>query len=113
MFISQAFAQEAGAAATEGSFLVSIAPLVLIFIIFYFLVIRPQSKRMKDHQEMLGALSKGDKVITGGGVFGTIKKTDDRFAIVEVAKGVEIKVLRATITGQQDDFKPKTEEVKK
>lgn len=112
MFISQAFAQDAATAATDGSFLVSIAPLVLIFIIFYFLVIRPQSKRMKTHQEMLTALSKGDKVVTGGGVYGTVKKVDDRFVTVEVAKGVEIKVLRQTITGQQVDFETKTEEKK-
>ncbi len=102
MLINQAFAQEVGAATSESSFLVSIAPLVLIFIIFYFLVIRPQSKRMKDHQAMLGDLKKGDKVVTGGGVCGTIKKVDDRFATIEIAKGVEVKVLRQTITGLQE-----------
>lgn len=112
MFINQAFAQETATAATEGSFLVSIAPLVLIFIIFYFLVIRPQSKRMKTHQEMLTALSKGDKVITGGGFYGTIKKVEDRFITVEIAKDVEVKVLRSTITGLQADFEPKSVENK-
>ncbi len=109
MFTNPAYAQEISAAAGEGSFLVSVAPLVLIFIIFYFLVIRPQSKRMKDHQNMLGALNKGDKIVTGGGVCGTVKKVDDRLVTVEIAKGVEVKVLRQTITGQQADFEPKSD----
>jgi len=79
--------------------LISIAPLVLIFAVFYFLLIRPQQKKMKEHRAMVDSLSKGDKVVTAGGLLGTIAKIeDDRIASVEIAENVKVKVVRATIT---------------
>ena len=71
MFISEAMAQGAGGGS---GFLIQIAPLVLIFAVFYFLLIRPQQKKMKDHRSMVAALSKGDKIVTAGGLMGTIAK---------------------------------------
>ena len=79
--------------------LISIAPLVLIFAVFYFLLIRPQQKKMKEHRAMVNTLSKGDKVVTAGGLLGTIAKIeDDRIASVEIAENVKVKVVRSTIT---------------
>jgi preprotein translocase subunit YajC len=77
----------------------SLAPLVLIFVVFYFLLIRPQQKRAKDHKTMLGALRRGDKVVTGGGIVGTIARvpSDDEI-VVEIADGVRVRVLRSTIS---------------
>ena len=76
MFISQAFAQAASSGGGS-SFLLQIAPLILIFAVFYFLLIRPQQKKMKDHKAMVAALAKGDKVVTAGGLMGTIFKIED------------------------------------
>jgi len=96
MFISEAMAQ--GASGGSG-FLIQIAPLVLIFAVFYFLLIRPQQKKMKEHRAMVDALTKGDKVITAGGLMGTIDKIiDDRIALVEISENVKVKVVRSTIT---------------
>jgi len=95
MFISEAMAQGGGGS----GFLIQIAPLVLIFAVFYFLLIRPQQKKMKDHRSMVAALSKGDKIVTAGGLMGTIAKIeDDRIASVEIAENVKVKVVRSTIT---------------
>ena len=97
MLISPAYAQDA--AAGGGGLLVQLLPLILIFAIFYFLLIRPQQKKMKEHREMLGALKRGDRVITGGGIIGTITKVrDDSEEIeVEIGQGVKIRVVRGTI----------------
>ena len=96
MFISEAMAQGAGGGS---GFLIQIAPLVLIFAVFYFLLIRPQQKKMKDHRSMVESLSKGDKVVTAGGLLGTISKIeDDRIASVEIAENVKVQVVRSTIT---------------
>ncbi|MGE5502998.1 MAG: preprotein translocase subunit YajC [Actinomycetota bacterium] len=97
MFVSPAFAQAtapAGAAASLESFL----PLILIFVVFYFLLIRPQQKRAKQHKEMLGQLRRGDRVVTAGGIIGTVNKlVSDTEVVVEIAEGVRVRVLRATI----------------
>ena len=94
MFISEAMAAEGGS-----GFLIQIAPLVLIFAVFYFLLIRPQQKKMKDQRSMVAALSKGDKIVTAGGLMGTIAKIEDeRIASVEIAENVKVKVVRSTIT---------------
>ncbi|MCB9957840.1 MAG: preprotein translocase subunit YajC [Rhodospirillaceae bacterium] len=98
MFISTAFAQEAGAADGGGGLLIQILPLVLIFVVFYLLLIRPQQKRMKTHREMLGALRRGDRVVTGGGIVGTVTKTGDDELTVEIAEGVRVRVLRSTVS---------------
>ncbi len=96
MFISEAMAQGAGGGS---GFLIQIAPLVLIFAVFYFLLIRPQQKKMKDHRSMVESLSKGDKVVTAGGLLGTISKIeDDRIASVEISENVKVQVVRSTIT---------------
>lgn len=74
-------------------------PLVAIFVIFYFMLIRPQQKKMKEHQQLLANLRRGDKVVTGGGVIGTIYKlTSDREVLVEVAEGVKLRIVRGMIT---------------
>ncbi len=99
MFISTAYAQAAGAPASGGDVVMSLLPLVLIFVVFYFLLIRPQQKKMKEHRAMLDALRRGDRVVTGGGIIGTIVKVgaDDELQ-VEIAEGVRVRVMRPTIT---------------
>jgi preprotein translocase subunit YajC len=76
----------------------SFLPLVLIFVVFYFLLIRPQQKKLKEHKGMLEALRRGDRVVTGGGIIGTIVKINaDDELVVEIAEGVRVRVLRSTI----------------
>ncbi len=102
MFLSQAWAQEAasgsGAGAGAPDLLLQMAPLILIFVVFYFLMIRPQQKRMREHRDMLGALRRGDRVVTGGGILGQIVKIADDEVTVEIAEGVRVRVLRSSIT---------------
>ncbi len=99
MFASPAFAQTAeGATAAGPGFVAQIAPLLLIFVIFYFLLIRPQQKRMKEHRAKLGALKKGDTVVTAGGVIGKATKVDDAEVEVEIATGTKVRVVKATIS---------------
>lgn len=81
-------------------------PLFLIFAVFYFLIIRPQQKKLAEQKKMMDDLKKGDKVFVGSGVVGTISKTEDKtYVMVEIAKDVQIKVLRAAITGLVTDDK--------
>lgn len=99
-----AFAQAATDAAAQplatGSPFASILPLLMIFVVFYFLLIKPQQKRMKAHQAALAGLKKGDKVVTGGGIIGKITKLNDAETItVEIASGVEVSVAKSTISG--------------
>ncbi len=88
--------QAAGGGA--GGFLVSILPLLLIFAVFYFLLIRPQQKKMKEHQAKIGAVKKNDQVVTGGGLVGKATKVDDEYVEVEVANGVRVKAVKATLS---------------
>ena len=98
MFITQAWAQGAGAAGSS-DFLVQLFPLVLIFIVFYFLLIRPQQAKMKAQKEMLGGVKRGDRVVTGGGIIGLVTKVvSDNELQVELAEGVRVRVLKQTIT---------------
>lgn len=103
MLISQAFAQAAEtaapatAAAGSESMLMQFLPLILIFVIFYVLLIRPQQKRIKEHQTTLDAIKKGDRVVTGGGILGTIIKVDGPEVVVEIADGVHVRVQKASI----------------
>ena len=99
MFISQAFAQTAPAAASGGaeSSLLSLLPLVLMFVVLYFIMIRPQRKKQKEHKAMIEALAKGDEVIIAGGVMGRVSKLGDSYLSVEVANGVELQVQRAAV----------------
>ncbi len=94
MFVSPAYAQDAGAAGG----LISIIPFILIFVIMYFLLIRPQQKKMKEHQAMVSALRRGDQVVTQGGIIGKVVKVkEDGEAEVEIADGVKVRVLKQTI----------------
>ena len=99
MFISSAFAQTAPAAATGGaeSTLYSLLPLVLMFVVLYFIMIRPQMKKQKEHKSMIEALAKGDEVVIAGGLLGRVAKLGDSFLNVEVASGVELQVQRAAV----------------
>lgn len=98
MFISPAYAQAAGGGGGADAGLVSLLPLVLIFVVFWFLLIRPQQKKMKAHRAMVEALRRGDKVVTAGGLIGTVTKIiSDTEAQVELAENVRVKVVRQTI----------------
>ena len=95
MLISNAYAQTSAA---PGGDLMAFLPMILIFIVFYFLLIRPQQKKAKEHRTMLGALQKGDEVVTAGGLIGKITKLSDQYASVEIAPGVETPVQRSAIS---------------
>ena len=99
MFISSAFAQSAPAAAPGGaeSTLLSLLPLVLMFVVLYFIMIRPQMKRQKEHKAMIEALAKGDEVVIAGGMVGRVSKLGDSILHVEVASGVEVQVQRPSV----------------
>jgi preprotein translocase subunit YajC len=99
VFISQAFAQTAPAASSGGaeSSLMSLLPLVLMFVVLYFIMIRPQMKRQKEHKALVEALAKGDEVVTAGGVLGKVSKLGESYIHVEVANGVEIQIQRSAV----------------
>ena len=99
VFISSAFAQTAPAAAggdMQSSFM-SLLPLVLMFVVLYFVMIRPQMKRQKEHRSMVEALAKGDEVATSGGVIGRVTKLGDTYIGVEIAPGVEVQIQRTAV----------------
>ncbi len=107
MFVTPAYAQDAGAAGG----LISIIPFILIFVIMYFLLIRPQQKKMKEHQAMVAALRRGDQVVTQGGVIGKVVKVkEDGEAEVEIAEGVKVRVLKATIANVISKTEPAAKE---
>jgi preprotein translocase subunit YajC len=93
-FISPAYAQ----AATQQSPFVTFLPLVAIFVIFYFLIIRPQNKKQKEHREMVAALSVGDEIVTGGGILGKVTEVGEQFLDVEIAGNVTVKLQRHTVS---------------
>jgi len=88
-----------GQAAGTTGLLIGIAPWLLIFVIFYILMIRPQQRRVKEHQAAIAAVKKGDEVITGGGIRGRVTKVSDDEAEVEIANGVRVRVVKSTLTG--------------
>ena len=98
MFISTAYAQTAPAAAggTEST-LFSLLPLVLMFVVLYFIMIRPQMKKQKEHKAMIEAIAKGDEVVIAGGVLGRVSKLGESYIGVEVATGVELQVQRVAV----------------
>ena len=118
-FISPAYAQSAGGAGASG--LEAMLPLLLIFVVFYFLLIRPQQKKAKAHKAMLEAVRRGDKVVTGGGIIGTVNKVIDENEIsVEISDGFKVRVQRgllATVLSKtepvKDDKKVKKGDKKK
>ena len=99
MFITPAFAQTATAGPSGGSdFIVQVLPLLLIFVVFYFLILRPQNKKMKDHKAKIEAVKKGDSVITGGGLVGKVVKVEEAFVEIELAQGVKVRAVKSTLT---------------
>ena len=92
-FISNAYAQQA---APQGS-LIDLWPLVIIFIAFYFLLIRPQQKKQKAHNEMVAGLQVGDEVMTAGGILGRITGVSDHYAVVQISDNTEIKVQKSSV----------------
>jgi preprotein translocase subunit YajC len=101
MWISQAFAQDAAKSTGTDSFLTGILPLVLIFVVFWFLLIRPQQKRMKEHRALIAAIKKGDEVMTAGGIVGKVIKAHETSPTVEVeiADNVRVQIARGQIAG--------------
>ena len=100
MLISSAFAQAAPAAAGGGdmmSTLTGMLPLVLMFVVLYFVMIRPQMKRQKDHRAMVEAIAVGDEVVIGGGMLGRVKRLSEQYLHVEIANGIEVQVQRAAL----------------
>ena len=100
MFATPAFAQAAGGAGGAAGGLISFVPIILIFVIMYFLMIRPQQKKVKEHRAMVEALRRGDQVVTSGGLIGKVTKVDDQKGEVEVelAPNVKVRVVRSTIS---------------
>ncbi len=97
MFISSAYAQTASAGSTQSS-LMTMLPLVLMFVVLYFVMIRPQMKRQKEQKAMIDALGKGDEVVTAGGLYGKISKIGETSISVELAQGVEVQMQRSAVT---------------
>ena len=102
MLISSAFAQTAPAAAAAGggdmmSTITGMLPLVLMFLVLYFVMIRPQMKRQKDHRAMIDALGKGDAVVAGGGFMGRVARITDRYGYVEISSGDEVQMPRQAV----------------
>ncbi len=97
LLISDAHAADLGTTAGPGGSILGFLPLIVIFVIFYFLLIRPQSKRAKEQKAMIAAIAKGDEIVTNGGVLGRITEVGEAFVTVEVADGVSIKLQRQAI----------------
>jgi len=95
VFISSAYAQTASGGGTDS--LIGMLPLVLMFVVLYFIMIRPQMKKQKEHKAMIEAIAKGDEVVIGGGVIGRVSKLGESFLHVEVANGVELQVQRGAV----------------
>lgn len=97
MFVTPAYAQ-AAAAPSGAAGLASFVPLILVFVIMYFLMIRPQQKKMKEHRSMVEALKKGDEVVTQGGIIGKVTAVKEGEVEVEIAPGVKTRVVRGSIS---------------
>jgi preprotein translocase subunit YajC len=106
MFISEAYAQTAGAPDPTTGLIMQIAPLILIFVVFYFLLIRPQQQARKRHMEMVANLKKNDIVVTSGGMIGKVKSVADDEVRVELAPNVDVRVLRHTIAEVRSKTEP-------
>ncbi|MGD9810251.1 MAG: preprotein translocase subunit YajC [Sphingobium sp.] len=98
MLITPAYAQAAGGGAGGAGFLLQVLPLVLIFAVFWFLIIRPQSKRMKEHRSKIDAVKRGDQVVTGGGLVGKVTKVEEGFVDIELGPNVKVKAVKSTLT---------------
>jgi preprotein translocase subunit YajC len=100
---------QAASSGGPGGAMGQFVPLIAIFAIFYFLVLRPQSKKAKDHQKMLGELKKGDEVVTQGGIIGKISGITDAELTLQVQEGVRLRVTRASVQGRYAKPEPKAE----
>ncbi|WP_106638698.1 preprotein translocase subunit YajC [Allosphingosinicella vermicomposti] len=99
MLVTPAYAATAGAApGGAAGFIVQVAPLLLIFVVFYFLLIRPQQKRMRTHREMIDAVKKNDVAITSGGLIGKVTKVEDNEVELEIASGVKVRVVKGMLS---------------
>jgi preprotein translocase subunit YajC len=96
-FIANAYAQAGGTTAAQNP-LISFLPLIVLFGIFYFMLIRPQMKRAKEQRSMIGALNKGDEVLTNGGILGRVDAIADQFVTLEIASGVVVKLQKQAIS---------------
>ena len=105
-FIQNAWAQ--GATPATGPGFASFIPLVILFVVFYLFLIRPQMKRAKEHKQLVESLSKGDEVVTTGGLLGRITDVGDNFVLMEVAKGVEVKVQKQAVSAAMPKGTSKT-----
>lgn len=108
MIVSTAWAQAAGGASGGGGDLLgAFLPLILIFAVFYFLLIRPQQKRQKEHQAKLKSIRRGDRIVTGGGIIGTVTKVEGESELqVEIAEGVRVKVVTGTVVDVLNKIEP-------
>jgi len=98
ILISTAHAADPAPAGQQAGGIMSFLPLIIIFVIFYFLLIRPQTKRAKEHREMVSKLGKGDEIVTGGGILGRVTELEEALITVEIASGVTVKVQRNAVT---------------
>jgi len=106
MFVTPAYAQAAGGAGA-GDILTSLAPILILIVIFWFLIFRPQQKRMKAHQAMLGSVRRGDTVVTTGGIVGKVTKVVENEDLeVEIAQGVKVKIVRSMISDVRSKSEP-------
>ena len=113
MLISPAYAQAAGQAPAAPSLFVQILPFVAIFAIFYFLMIRPQQKRLKQHREMVAGVKRGDTIVTSGGLIGKVVRVSDDELLVELGENVRVKVVRSTISDVRVKGEPANDAEKK
>jgi preprotein translocase subunit YajC len=112
MFVTPAYAQAAGAAAPGGAFdpsglLMQLAPILVLVVIFWLLIFRPQQKRAREQREMLSAVRRGDTIVTSGGIVGKVTKAIDGEDLeVEIAQGVRVKLLRSSVTDVRSKAEP-------
>ena len=102
--IAYAMGAAGGNGGAQGNPLGAFVPLILMFAIFYFLLIRPQQKKAKQHKEMIGNLKIGDRIVTNGGIYGTIVRMKDSTIIVEIAEKVQVEMLRNTVADKAEAF---------
>jgi preprotein translocase subunit YajC len=108
-----AYAQTAGGGVAPTAAIMQFLPLVAIFIIFYFLLIRPQQRRLKEHRALVDAVKRGDTVVTGGGLIGKVTKVEDAEVEVEIAANVRVKVVKSTLTDVRAKGEPANDTTKK
>jgi len=106
MLIATAYAQAEGAAPAGGGLMGLLIPLVLVMVIFYFLMIRPQQKQMKRHREMVGAIRRGDTVVTSGGLIGKVSRVSDDELQVDLGEGTKVRVVKSTVADVRSKSEP-------